>query len=164
MPGPENPIRGSVVSIHVAGGAGQAMRSLSEAELVAGRGITGDRYHAGIGEFSPHPMDPDHELTLIAIEEVEAFNARTGHSMAPGDFRRNVVTRGVDLDAYVGVEFRMGETLIRGIRPCDPCAYLARVTEREVIPHLVGHGGLRAGILRGGTLRLGDAIEVAVRD
>ena len=151
-------VAGTVISIHIAESAGQAMETRNEVELVAGLGIPGDRYHSGRGEFSPTPMDPDHELTLIAIEEVEAFNRKTGHAMAPGEFRRNVVTRGVDINRLVGREFRLGSTVIRGIRLCEPCAYLARATRREVIPHLVGHGGLRAGIVQGGVLRVGDPI------
>ena len=151
-------VEGTVISIHTAESAGQAMETRNEVELVAGLGIPGDRYHSGRGEFSPTPMDPDHELTLIAIEEVEAFNRKMGHAMAPGEFRRNVVTRGVDINRLVGREFRLGNTVIRGIRLCEPCAYLARATRREVIPHLVGHGGLRAGIVQGGVLRVGDPI------
>ena len=152
-------LEGAVVSIHVAQSAGQAMETRDEVELVAGQGIPGDRYHSGRGEFSPTPMDPDHELTLIALEEVEAFNRKAGQAMAPGEFRRNVVTRGVDLNQLVGMDFRLGSTVVRGIRLCEPCAYLARATCREVIPHLVGHGGLRAGIVQGGRLRIGDPVQ-----
>ncbi len=151
---------GTVISIHTAESAGQAMETRNEVELIAGRGIPGDRYHAGRGEFSPTPMDPDHELTLIAIEEIEAFNGKTGHAMAPGEFRRNVVTRGIDLNRLVGSDFRLGSAVIRGIRLCEPCAYLARATQRAVLPHLVGNGGLRAGIVQGGALRVGDPVRV----
>lgn len=74
---------GAVVSIYIAESGGQAMEARNEAELVAGLGIPGDRYHSGRGEFSPTTMDPDHELTLISIKEVETFNFKTGHWMAP---------------------------------------------------------------------------------
>ena len=160
MSGPgATPMEGSVLSIHIAESAGQAMETRNEVELVAGLGIPGDRYHSGRGEFSPSPMDPDHELTLIAIEEVEAFNRKTDHAMAPGEFRRNVVTRGIDLNRLVGRSFFLGSAMVRGIRLCEPCAYLARTTRSEVIPHLVGHGGLRAGIVQGGVLRVGEPVR-----
>jgi len=73
--------------------------------------------------------------------------------------RRSVVTRGVDLNGLVGEEFRVGEVLLRGARPAEPCAHLARLAGEEVLPGLVHRGGLRAEIVAGGTLRVGDAVE-----
>jgi MOSC domain-containing protein YiiM len=137
------------------------MTSLPEATLVAGRGIAGDRYFAGAGEFSPAVQDPDHELTLIAIEEVERLNQVAGLSLLPGDLRRNLVTRGVALNDLVGVEFSVGEVALKGIRLCEPCRSLAARTHPSVVRHLVHRGGLRAGILRGGRVRVGDAIGPA---
>lgn len=154
-------ISGSVIGIYVADVAGAALRLLDEAELVAGRGIVGDRYFSGSGKFSPVEPDPDHELTLIEIEEIDRFNAATGLALAPGAFRRNVITRGVVLNALVGVEFSLGALVVRGLRLCEPCAYLAGLVHGEVLPRMVHKAGLRAHIVRGGALRVGDAIGVA---
>ena len=151
---------GTVVSILVADGAGAAMRSLPEARLVAGRGIVGDRYHDGTGEFSPEVPDPDHELTLVESEQLERFRAETGLALDASDLRRNVVTRGVSLDALVGREFSVGPVAIRGIRLCEPCRYLAGRTHSEVVPRFVHRAGLRAAILRGGIVRPGDPIQI----
>lgn len=151
-------MKGEVVSIHVARTAGAPMRSLEEARLVAHKGIVGDRYHDGTGEFSPEVPDPDHELTLVEIEQVERFNAETGLGLAAGDLRRNVVTRGVSLNDWVGAEFSLGEATLRGIRLCEPCRYLAGITHPEVVAGLAHRAGLRAAIVRGGRVRVGDAV------
>lgn len=152
-------MQGEVVSIHRAAAAGAPLESVAEAVLVAGRGIEGDRYHAGTGEFSPEVQDPDHELTLIEIEEIESFNLRAGHSFATDRFRRNVVTRDVRLCDLVGVEFELGGATVRGIRLCEPCRYLAGLVHDDVVQGMLHRCGLRVGIVRGGRLRVGDAVE-----
>jgi MOSC domain-containing protein YiiM len=68
------------------------------------------------------------------------------------------VTAGVDLNALVGRDFRVGEVLIRGIRLCEPCGYLARQTSPEVLRGLLHRGGLRAQILSEGDIRVGDPL------
>jgi len=154
------PRSGTVVGIYVAAAAGAGTAPLDKARLEAGRGIAGDRYHAGSGTFSPKEMDPDHQVTLIALEEVEAFNAASGQSLGPGAFRRNVVTRGVDLNALIGRRFRVGEAELRGTRLCEPCAHLAGLLNGEVLKRMVHRAGLRAEIVKGGVVRPGDAVEV----
>lgn len=153
-------MKGRVEAIHVAASSGADMQSIHEAQLMAGRGVIGDRYYEGIGEFSPAEQDPDHELTLIEIEEIESFNARAKHSFAAERFRRNVVTRGVRLNDLVGVEFELGDATVRGIRLCEPCRYLAGLVHEDVVKQMLRRSGLRAGIVRGGRLRVGDAVEM----
>jgi len=65
----------------------------------------------------------------------------------------------VDLNGLVGEEFRVGEVLLRGARPAEPCAHLARLVGEEVLPGMVHRGGLRAKIVTGGTLRAGAAVD-----
>ena len=147
---------GIVVSIHLSSGATETMRGDAEARAVPGCGLEGDRYFEGRGTFSG---GPDTELTLVEAEAVEALAAEHGLRIDPGEARRNVVTRGVDLNGLVGEEFRVGEVLLRGARPAEPCAHLARLAGEEVLPGLVHRGGLRAEIVAGGALRVGDAVE-----
>ena len=78
--------------------------------------------------------------------------------LAPGEARRNVVTRGIDLNALVGRRFRVGEAECVGRRLCEPCAHLQRLTHPGILRDLVHRGGLRADILAGGAIRVGDAV------
>ncbi len=153
--------RARVVEILVADSPASPAASLQAACAVPGRGIEGDRYFNGAGTFSPHPQKPDFEITLIQREHVEAFAAASGIAFVPRDARRNLVTVGVDLNALVGREFTVGEVRIRGIRLCEPCAYLAKQTSPEVLRGLVHKGGLRAQILSEGEIRVGDPVVEA---
>jgi MOSC domain-containing protein YiiM len=137
------------------------MKSLQSARLVAGRGIEGDRYFEGAGTFSPHPQKPDFEITLIQREHLEAFASSSGTVFTSGSARRNLVTLGVDLNALVGRDFRVGSVSVRGVRLCEPCSYLAKQTNPEVLRGLLHKGGLRAQILVGGEIWVGDAIAGA---
>ena len=150
---------GEVVSIHIGKSAGKEMTELEEADLVAGSGIVGDRYYSGKGTFSEQLPSPDHELTLVAAEEISRFSESTGRDLAPGEVRRNVVTRGIELNDLVDREFAIAEVRARGIRLCEPCAHLAGLVAPEILPALVHKAGLRAAIVEGGTIRVGDRIE-----
>jgi MOSC domain-containing protein YiiM len=134
------------------------MTNLVQALAVAGRGLEGDRYFAGNGTFSPAPQKPDFEITLIEWEKVDAFARESGLPFTTAHARRNLVTEGIDLNALAGREFRIGGALIRGIRLCEPCNYLAKTTFPEALRGLVHKGGLRAQIVENGTIRVGDEI------
>ncbi len=152
--------QGSVVSIHIAPDAKAAMESVNEVCAVAGRGLEGDRYFHRTGTFAGKP-GPDREITLVESEAIEVFERDYGAQLRAGDARRNIVTRGVPLSDLVGREFRVGQVLLRGIRPCEPCAHLAALTGQKVVPGLTQRGGLRAQILRGGVIRVGDPVGEA---
>jgi MOSC domain-containing protein YiiM len=150
----------TLVGIYVADRAGAPLRSLQDATLVPGKGIEGDRYFASRGKFSPDVQDPDHEVTLIEIEQIRHFNAATGMGYGPEDLRRNLVTEGVKLNDLVGREFAVGGAVLRGIRLCEPCNYLAGMTDPQILTGLVHRAGLRAGIVRGATIRVLDTVQV----
>ena len=146
--------------ILISGSPESPMTSFAAAQAVAGRGLEGDRYFAGSGTFSPVPRKPDFELTLIEWEKVDAFAHESGLPFTTALARRNLVTEGVDLNALAGREFRIGGALIRGIRLCEPCNYLAKTSFPETLRGLVHKGGLRAQIVESGTIRVGDSIIV----
>lgn len=148
---------GTVESIYIAPGATAPTQPVNEARAIPGVGLEGDRYALGVGTFSK-PL-PDRELTLIEAEALEALQQEYHFALAPGEARRNVVTRGVALNHLVGLEFQIGEVRIRGIRLCEPCDHLQRLTGGEVIRGLTHRGGLRAQILTPGTIHIGDRVS-----
>jgi MOSC domain-containing protein YiiM len=117
----------------------------------AGRGLEGDRYFERRGTFT-NAYARGHDLTLIDAAVVEDLG------LAPEDARRNVVTRGIDLDALVGERFTVGDVECLGQRLCEPCAHLERLTPGTLRP-LIHQGGLRADILGDGEIRVGDRIR-----
>ena len=149
--------RGDVVSIHVAATAGIPMESHQHVEAIAGRGLEGDRYFDGTGHWSNSP-GVSREITLIEIESIEALAREKNIEIAPAAARRNLVTRGVPLNHLVGREFQVGGVRLRGTRLCEPCQYLEGLTTKGVLAGLIHRGGLRADIVSGGTIRVGDLL------
>ena len=129
----------------------------------AGHGLEGDRYAAGEGTFSV-AGGRGNDLTLIAGEVLEALELPDGRPLSGAEARRNIVTRGLDLNALVGRRFRIGELELIGRRRCEPCAHLQRLTRPGVLRELVHRGGLRADLITSGTLRVGDSITPVGRD
>jgi MOSC domain-containing protein YiiM len=148
---------GTVVSIYIAPTGAAAMKALDQVQSVAGRGLEGDRYFAGLGTYSNDPASGRH-VTLIEIEATEALKREYGVEIAVGQSRRNIVTRNVALNHLVGREFLVGAVLLRGMRLCEPCAHLEKLTARGALRGLIHRGGLRADIITGGTIRVGDPI------
>ena len=133
------------------------MRGLASVEALAGIGLEGDRYALGIGEFSTQPA-VDRDITLIAAEELGRLAVSMGITLAASESRRNVTTRGVALNDLVGRRFRVGDVVLQGTRLCEPCTHLEAVTGKPLMRPLVHRAGLRAMILVGGTISVGDAI------
>jgi len=80
-------------------------------------------------------------------------------SLGYAEARRNVVTRGIDLNALVGRRFRIGDVECLGQRLCEPCAHLERLTSKGVLRGLIHRGGLRADVLTGGQVTTGAVLE-----
>ena len=149
--------RGTVEAIFAGPEPEAVPAAVEEAAVVAGRGIRGDRYFAQEGTFSGGARS-GRDLTLVEAEAIEALAAEHGIEIEPAESRRNVLTRGIGLNALVGRRFRVGGVECRGDRLCDPCAHLERLTQPGVLKGLARRGGLRADVLAGGTIRPGDEI------
>jgi MOSC domain-containing protein YiiM len=151
---------GSIVSIHIAPAAAAPMQSITIVEALAGRGLEGDRYTRRRGTFT-NQTGTGREVTLIESEAIEALERDYGIALTAGQARRNLVTRGIALNHLVNHEFTIGEVRLRGTRLCEPCAHMERLTVKGALRGLVHRGGLRAEIVRGGMIRVGDVIVPA---
>jgi MOSC domain-containing protein YiiM len=149
--------KGNVASIHISPSDGQPMQSVPEAHAVPGRGLEGDRYFSKTGTFWKD--EPDREVTLIESEAFDGMKRETGLDLHPSEGRRNIVTRGVALNHLVGQEFDVGNVRLRGLRLCEPCSHLAKLTVPGILGGLTHRGGLRAQILSDGIIRVDDVIE-----
>ena len=137
------------------------MQPCDKVEAVAGKGLVGDRYSANRGKYSPDAdgnVLPKREVTLIEAETLAAVEGESGARFSHADTRRNLLTGGVPLNHLVGKSFVIGEVELRGVELCEPCSYLEQMHPGIMKP-LVHRGGLRAQVIRGGTLRVGDAIR-----
>ena len=146
---------GVVVGLLVAPVATGALVRVEEARAIAGRGLEGDRYEIGAGTFSG--TGRGYQLTLVEAEALEAALA-DGIEITWEEARRNVVTRGIRLNALVDRGFRIGEVECVGRRLAEPCSHLQSLSPAGALRALVRRGGLRADIVVGGTIREGDAV------
>jgi MOSC domain-containing protein YiiM len=143
---------GRVEGIYVAAAAGAPCEAQQSAEAKTGAGLVGDRYSASDGTYSERG-GPGRQLTLVAQL------AGVAAGLAPGESRRNIETSGIDLLGLIGKRFAIGPVECVGVRDCPPCAYLESVTSDGVKQKLEGQGGLRADIVTGGTITVGDEIR-----
>ena len=154
---------GTVEAIVVAPEAEASMVQVDRAMARAGRGLEGDRYFDQRGTFS-NAHGRGHDLTLIEAEALDGLQLPAGR-LAPEEARRNLITRGIDLNALVGEHFRVGGVECFGQRLCEPCAHLERLTAEAgktgTLRALIHKGGLRADVLSDGEIRVGD--EIAAR-
>jgi hypothetical protein len=144
---------GSVVGLLVAPTAEAPLVRIEKAVAFAGRGLEGDRYSAGRGTFTGPGRG--YELTLIQADVLDEVG------LSWEEARRNIVTHGVNLNALVGRPFRVGAVECVGRRLAEPCAHLEKLTRPGLLRSLVHRAGLRADILVGGTIELGDEVAAA---
>jgi MOSC domain-containing protein YiiM len=153
------PTQALVVSLHIAAQAAAPMQSVATVIAVAGRGLEGDRYFEQTGTYSTHPGS-GREITLIESEAVAALAREYDIQLPPGLARRNIVTRAVALNHLVGKTFVIGAVVLRGMRLCEPCLHMEKLAAKGAAHGLIHRGGLRAEIVSGGEIRVGDAIQV----
>jgi MOSC domain-containing protein YiiM len=156
----EDMFEGQLVAIYVTAEEAKPMETRDAVHAVVGRGLQGDRYYDSAGTFSATP-GAGREVTLIEREAVAAVNDEGTTTIGEHETRRNLVTEGVPLNHLVGKQFRVGDVVLAGRRLAEPCGHLQSLTRQGVTSALVHRGGLRADIVVGGTIRVGDRIELA---
>jgi MOSC domain-containing protein YiiM len=123
------------------------MIETSEIECVAERGIRGDRYF----DFKD---DYKGQVTFFSLEVFEELcSALQIQAGSPSLARRNVITRGVDLNELIGQEFEVQGVRFLGMEECRPCYWMDGVFAPGAQEFLKGRGGLRSKILTDGKLR-----------
>ena len=154
---------GKLLFIHIADSASQDMKELTQAELVAGKGIKGDRYYNGTGNYSHIP--DIREVTIIEKEVLDALEQNQpplqekSIILKPHEHRRNLTTEGVPLNYLVGKRFKIGDAILEGGRLNFPCKYLEDLLKRKLVLPLYNRSGLNCKIIQSGTITQGDMIE-----
>ena len=143
-------MKGTVERIHVVPLRHGDAESVAEVRADADQGLRGDCHHG---------LPNSNDITLIEAEALERLASEHGVTLEPGESRRNVTTRGLDLGTLIGRRFRVGEAVCEGTERCEPCATLRRLTGEPGVLRGLVHTGLEAAIVEGGTIRVGDRIE-----
>lgn len=153
-------LKGRVEALALAEVATGPMHLVETAQALAGRGLAGDRYAAKAGTFTPADgTGVGYDLTLVQAEVLDDLLLDEDRRLGYAEARRNVVTRGIDLNALVGRRFRVADVECLGQRLCEPCSHLERLTTNGVLRGLIHRGGLRADVVTGGSIGVGATIE-----
>ena len=123
-------------------------------EVVASKGIVGDRYF--------HDFNGDREqITLIESENIDYYNDTFNTKFTYLEFRRNIITKNIKLNDLVGKTIQVGEIKLKVNDLCRPCKDLQqRLGKSNIIKEFLRRGGLRCEILSSGTINVGDKITV----
>jgi MOSC domain-containing protein YiiM len=147
-----------VGEIYVVSEGGQPMQKVSEIEAQESLGLVGDRYAVRTGYWTD---DDECQVTLIEGEALDEITAAGSVRVSVGQHRRNIVTRGIKLHDLAGKTFGIGEAVLEYDRPRPPCRYIQSVSEPGMTRALGrDRGGICARIVRSGTIRINDRIEV----
>ena len=159
---------GKLEAIFIGPAKGEPLDKVNSVRALAGAGLEGDRYSTCNGTFSKDTSKnlnkhypADRQITLIEAEAIEAAARDYDLAIDPAQSRRNLLVRNVPLNHLVGQEFTIGEVRLRGLRLCEPCGHLEKLTQPGIIKAFLHRGGLRAEILCDGILHHGDVVRLA---
>ena len=123
-------------------------------EVIKNKGVLGDRH---FNDFN----DPYCQLTLIESENIDYYNSKYGLNFSYLEFRRNIITRGIQLNNLVGKKFLIGKVKAEGIDLCRPCRHLSEMLNQDnIIKEFIRRGGLRCQVLTSSKIEVGDEIVV----
>ena len=130
------------------------IQDVKEIEVEADKGVIGDRH---FNDFN----DPYCQLSLIESENIDYYNTKFGLNISYVDFRRNIITKGVNLNNLVGKFFFIGNVEVEGIDLCRPCRHLTEILNQgNILKEFLRKGGLRCRILTSSKIKIGDEIKI----
>ena len=143
-----------VFKIGIANKNNQLIKEVNSINVLANQGIVGDRHFK---EFN----DPYNQLSLIESENIDNYNIKYGLKIPYIDFRRNIITKGIQLNDLVGKKFKIGKVELEGIDLCRPCRHLCEILNQDnIIKEFLRSGGLRCQILSSSLIEVGNKIKV----
>ena len=132
----------------------QQINEVNSIDVLANKGVVGDRHFQ---EFN----DPYNQLSLIESENIDYYNIKYGLNIPYLDFRRNVVTKGIQLNDLIGKKILVGNVELEGIDLCRPCRHLTEVLGQDnILKEFLRRGGLRCQLLSSSNIKVGDKIKV----
>ena len=143
-----------VLKLGITSNSNQPIQEVNLIEVKTNQGIVGDRHFK---KFN----DPYSQLTLIESENIDEYNIRFDLNLSYIEFRRNIVTKGIQLNNLVGKKIEIGNTKVEVIDLCRPCRHLTEMLNQDnVLKEFLRKGGIRCQILSTSRINLGDKIKV----
>ena len=145
---------GKVYKLGITGNNNKKIQEVESIEVVANKGVIGDRHFKDYN-------DPYCQLSLIESENIDQYNTRYGLNISYVDFRRNIITKEIELNNLIGKKFFIGKVEVEGIDLCRPCRHLTEMLNQEnVLKEFLRKGGLRCRILTSSQINIGDKVKI----
>ena len=145
----------------IIGEAKKPLHYVTEAEVIQGRGIKGDRYYEGNGTFNHPTLDQNvREISLIDYDVLQKCNKRLESQLTFLDLRRNLVIKNMDIRLLEKKNFTIGTASFKIQRYAPPCRYLSRILGVDMMQGLKYIGGYRAKITTSGKIKLADILKL----
>ena len=143
-----------VLKLGITSNNNKKIEEVDSIKVLANKGVIGDRH------FNDY-NDPYCQLSLIESESIDNYNAKFGLNISYIDFRRNIVTKGIELNDLVGKKMLIGNVKVEGIDLCRPCRHLTEMLDQEnILKEFRRKGGLRCQILSSSKIKVGDTIKL----
>ena len=143
-----------IIKIGITKNNNQEIVNVSEIELIAGKGIKGDRHFQDYN-------DPYNQLSIIESENINEYNKKYDLNIPYLNFRRNIITEGIKLNDLIEKKILIGEIQLNVIDLCRPCRHLAeKLGKDNIIKEFLRKGGIRCEIINDGKISVNDQIKI----
>ena len=145
---------GKVYKLGITTDNNKKIQEVESIEVITDKGVVGDRHFKDYN-------DPYCQLSLIESENIDQYNTRYGLNISYVDFRRNIITKEIELNNLIGKKFFIGKVEVEGIDLCRPCRHLTEMLNQEnVLKEFLRKGGLRCRILTSSQINIGDKVKI----
>ena len=143
-----------IKAINITNLSGKNTIYVNQAILKRNKGIINDRYYENFKEKYE-------QVTLIESEKISYFNNNIKTKFNYKDFRRNIITAGIDLNKMINKKIQINNVVLKIHQLCQPCRYLQnKLSVDNLVKLLTNKGGVRAEILQSGVISTFDEIKI----
>ena len=143
-----------IKAINITNLSGESTIYVNQAILKRNKGIINDRYYENFKKKYE-------QVTLIESEKISYFNNKIKSKFNYKDFRRNIITTGIDLNKMINKKIRINSVVLKIHQLCQPCRYLQnKLSVDNLVKLLTNNGGVRAEIVQSGIISTFDEIKI----
>ena len=143
-----------IKAINITNLSGESTIYVNQAILKRNKGIINDRYYKNFKKKYE-------QVTLIESEKISNFNNNIKSKFNYKDFRRNIVTTGIDLNKMINKKIQINNVVLKIHQLCQPCRYLQnKLSVDNLVKLLTNKGGVRAEIVQSGIISTFDEIKI----
>ena len=145
---------GKIKAINISNLDGENTFYVNQAILMKNKGIINDRYYENF-------INNYEQVTLIESEKIDDFNKKIRKKIDHKDFRRNIITSGIDLNKTINQKIQINNVILRIHELCQPCRYLQKkLGIKNLVRLLAFKSGVRAEIIKSGVISTYDKIKI----